>query len=221
MIFRRTIAAETRRDSTGAFPPLLFRSLALSLSLSLSPSVSLCLFTTTSLAPSLIISRFSPLPRYSVTFCPSPIHLSGCPLPSASNCSLLPRMPCLPFSFLLLPSCSPLSLSHHRKLFFLSSHDILPFLTISRSLSFLPIFPSLSLTQSVFLIDSRYPSLAHRSQRHRGQVVAYSPLLVHAHSTYCPLLPIPYPQLFDARGKDLPVAYFAKIDGSAIKQICQ
>lgn len=67
MIFRRTIVAETRRDSTGAFPPLLFLSLSLSLSLAsvlgLSPSVSLYLSTATSLCPSLIISQFSPLRR--------------------------------------------------------------------------------------------------------------------------------------------------------------
>jgi len=58
--------------------------------------------------------------------------------------------------------------------------------------------------------------LSHVNQRR--QVVAYSPLTVHAHFMYsCPLLLISYSQLFDARGKDLRMAYFMKIDRSLIE----
>lgn len=212
MIFRSTIVAETRHDSTGALSSLLaYRPFPPPLS----HSVSLCLFTPTSFYPFLTISRFSPPP----IFCPS--LLCGLALfPLTCLCPLLfyTRMS---FSFRLALSLLRLraiyfSLCHHRKLSFSCcfSHRVFccPFLAHA-SLS-VNRYLSRSLVRSVLL------SLINQPSRWWHTRPPCTCALFTYNSTYLssPSF-IPYPQLLDAHGKDLLVAYFAKIDRSTINKI--
>lgn len=206
MIFRRTIVAETRRDSTGAFllptcPPL---SLPLSYSRSLPLAVSLlpfCLFTTTSLCPSLII--FSPL---LAMLYPSLIHVvapSFCLPVSLSSTQAVPI-----FLFLLcflIPSCSFSLL----QIVPLCSHNFLLSLTGLLCPSFL--YPSLSLYHAFSSHSCSSSSssahavlLSHVDQRGcPGGGILTPPGACALHVQLSPFLLIPYLQLFDTRGKDL------------------
>jgi len=190
----------------------------ISLSLSLSRLFLFCL-----LSPRFALSLYHP-PRsilllLSRNFLPSAIlclSLIRCRkdsflLPSVFLSTFLPRMPCLSFIFCLA------FFSLFRKLFF-SSHNFLLFLTVLFCPSFL--YPSLSFNHaffscSIFLFDSHYPSLARKSKAPGGGIL--TPHGACALHVQLPSSLISSSQLFDARGKDLRVAYFVKIDRSLIK----
>lgn len=217
MIFRRTIVAETRRDSTGAFllptcPPSFSSSLFLTPARFHSRSLS---FRSVSLPPPLpsvlLLLSCDFLPSLPM-LCPSLIHVVASSFCLSMSLSFTPAVSIFLFllCFLIL-SCSLLSLFLYRKLFLFSSHNFLllsPFCSVLLSyihllLSYIHLFPSTMhspLTHAVCLPLRLTLSFFRTNVKGAVQVMVYSPfliyspLLVHAHFTYsCSLLLIPYP----------------------------